>query len=543
MTALAALMVLGLVGAAILLPWRSDGSLEVEAKSLQRWGYYVTYSDRSLESLQQHLHQLDVVSPYYYHLTPNGSLKEFDEPATTAMIRASSDAKILPIIQNESRWDDFTRTMETGDKRQEVVDSLLDLVERKDYDGIHIDFEALNASDRQIVNDFMKRLSEAFRPRGLIVSQAIIPRVSDSSTLWGGAYDLKELAKYNDYIVLMAYDHTPIGATNPGPVAPLWWVRQVLSYSTSQASSSQLILGVPFYGYDWDESNSPPATAVSHTEAMELAKRDGATSGYSAEEQSPWIRYTDDEGNKHEIWFENSYSLEAKLQAAMEFDMAGFAAWRLGQEDPDSWRVIAAIESPATPVVPQPSTATSWYFPETGHTLSDEFLTYWTSNGGLERFGFPRTEPFVEFDPLVDQSFLVQYFERARFELHPEFAGTEFEVLLGHIGRWALQESRGVDPWQSAGPPEPGKRYFAESGHSMSPLFESYWEDNGGLYMFGYPISREFVERNPEDGTDYVVQYFERARFEYHPEYENTEFEVLLGLLGNEMLRERGWIR
>jgi hypothetical protein len=74
-------------------------------------------------------------------------------------------------------------------------------------------------------------------------------------------------------------------------------------------------------------------------------------------------------------------------------------------------------------------------------------------------------------------------------------------------------------------------------------LFEEHWETRGGLVHFGYPISDEFTETNPEDGADYTVQYFERARFEYHPEFAGTEFEVLLGLLGNEMLRERGWIR
>ena len=536
-------VVLVVVAVAILAPLRSEESMQVEARALQSWGYYVTYADDSLESLQENVDQLDVVAPYYYHLTPNGSLKEFDEPETTAYIRSNSSAKILPIVQNEPRWDDFTKTMKTGEKRQAFVDLLLDLVERKQYDGIHIDFEAINAADRDLLTDFMKRLSEAFRPKGLIVSQAIIPRVSETSTVWGGAYDQSELARYNDYIVLMAYDHTPVGATSPGPVAPLWWVRQVMAYSVTQVPTSQLILGVPFYGYDWNTETGPPATAVTHERAMELSQRDGATAGYSAENASPWVRYTDADGEEHEIWYEDSYSFEEKLESAMEFEMAGFAAWRLGHEDPDVWRVITSLETPATPVPPQPDTPTSRYFRETSHTLSDEFLAYWNANGGLARFGFPRTEPFVEYDPLEGQSYLVQYFERARFELHPEFAGTEFEVLLGHIGRWALQQYRGLDPWETAGDPQPGKRYFPETGHSMSTTFESYWESRGGLYRFGYPISDEFIEFNVEDGNSYLVQYFERARMEYHPELAGTEHEVLLGLLGNEMLRDRGWIR
>lgn len=540
---LATVVVVAIVLGAILIPLRSPGSQEAEAKALLRWGYYVTYAENSKASLEANLDQLDVVSPNYYHLTPNGSLKEFDEPETTATIRANSNAKILPIIQNEARWDDFTTAMKTSEQRQAVVELLVELVERKSYDGIHIDFEAINAADSDLLTDFMKRLSAAFKPRGLITSQAVISRLSDTSTVWGGAYDFENLAKYNDYIVVMAYDHTPIGSATPGPVAPLSWVRQTISYTSSQIPEDQLILGVPFYGYDWNTADGPPATAVTYDEAMELSRRNGATSGYSAEQSSPWVRYTDDDGDPHEVWFENSVSFEEKLQAAMDYDLAGFAAWRLGHEDADNWRIIANLETAASPIAPRPDTATSRYFAETGHSLSDEFLIYWDSRGGLSRFGYPRTEPFVEYDPLVGQSYLVQYLERARFELHPEFAGTENEVLLGHTGRWALEEQRGVDPWESAGPPQPGKRYFEETGHSMSPLFEEYWNERGGLLHFGYPISDEFTEANPEDGSDYIVQYFERARFEYHPEFAGTEFEVLLGLLGNEMLRERGWIR
>lgn len=540
---LAAVVVVAIVLGAILIPLRSPASHEAEAKALLRWGYYVTYADNSKASLEANLDQLDIVAPYYYHLTPNGSLKEFDEPETTATIRANSNAKILPIVQNEARWDDFTTAMKTPEQRQAVVELLVELVERKSYDGIHIDFEAINAADSDLLTDFMKRLSEAFRPRGLITSQAVIPRLSDTSTVWGGAYDFEKLAQHNDYIVVMAYDHTPVGSATPGAVAPLTWVRQAISYTSSQIPATQLILGVPFYGYDWNTAEGPPATAVTYDEAMELSRRSGATSGYSPEESSPWVRYTDDDGDPHEVWFENSMSFEEKLQAAMDYDLAGFAAWRLGHEDADNWRVIAALETPASPVSSRPHTLTSRYFSETGHSLADQFLTYWESNGGLSRFGYPRTEPFVEYDPLVGQSYLVQYFERVRFELHPEFASTQYEVLLGHTGRWALEEQRGVDPWESSGPPQPEKRYFDETGHSMSPLFEEHWETRGGLSHFGYPISDELTETNPEDGADYIVQYFERARFEYHPEFAGTEFEILLGLLGNEMLRERGWIR
>jgi len=66
----------------------------------------------------------------------------------------------------------------------------------------------------------------------------------------------------------------------------------------------------------------------------------------------------------------------------------------------------------------------------------------------------------------------------------------------------------------------------------LSGAFFQYWQQNGGLRQFGYPISEPVLEQSPTDGKTYMVQYTERARFEFHPEYSGTSAEVLLGLLG-----------
>lgn len=513
----------------------------VEARAMVRWGYYVTYDDTSFESLQQNVQQLDIVSPYFYHLTPSGTIKSFAEPETTQFLQ-SNGVKVVPLIQNESRWGEFTKTLETPEKRDAVVSLLVDLVESNGYDGIHIDFEAVNESDRDLLSDFMRRLDLAFSPRGWIVSQAVVARTSDASSSWGGAYDYARLAAYNDYIAVMAYDWGYAGKETPAPVAPQWWIENVVRYAVKNVPREKLLLGIPFYGYDWNTRTGPPASSVSYSDAMELAARPDAEMGYSQEDQAPWIRYTDDNGDPHLVWYEDARSFESKLTLVINEELAGFATWRIGHEDPASWTVIGALATPATRIPPVANTDDRIYFPETGHTLSNVFLDYWRSNGGLERFGYPRTEEFVEYDPMVGESYTVQYFERARFEYHPEYAGTEYEVLLGHIGRWALDQ-RGIDPWQTSADPKEGYRYFPESGHNLGGVFLDYWQANGGLPTLGYPISEEVVEVNPEDGKTYLVQYFERARMEYHPEYAGTKYEILLGLLGNEMLRERNWIR
>lgn len=77
------------------------------------------------------------------------------------------------------------------------------------------------------------------------------------------------------------------------------------------------------------------------------------------------------------------------------------------------------------------------------------------------------------------------------------------------------------------------QRYFPETGHWVSHGFLRYWQQFGGLPVFGYPISDEFVENGV------TVQYFERARFEWHPGAWPSHYDVLLGLLGNELTANR----
>jgi len=129
----------------------------------------------------------------------------------------------------------------------------------------------------------------------------------------------------------------------------------------------------------------------------------------------------------------------------------------------------------------------------------------------------------------------VQFFERVRLEYHPENAGTPYEVLLGQLGR-ELAGSRNDEPFRAV--PESAKAelnddgalFFPETKHTASNSFRLYWQANGGLPIFGYPLSQEFTERNADDGNSYAVQYFERARFEWHPEVKGGT--VLIGLMG-----------
>ncbi len=177
-------------------------------------------------------------------------------------------------------------------------------------------------------------------------------------------------------------------------------------------------------------------------------------------------------------------------------------------------------------------------FPETGFTVRDDFLAYWQTHGlefgdpnvayreSLALFGYPISDVFEE--RLEDgKTYRVQYFERARFEWHPENADPAYRVLLGQFGR----RIRPADPPAAE---VPGAAYYPQTGHNLGGRFREFWAQNGGLPVFGYPISEEFME-TLEDGKSYRVQYFERARLEHHPE-NPAPYDVLLGQFGRTVL-------
>jgi hypothetical protein len=199
------------------------------------------------------------------------------------------------------------------------------------------------------------------------------------------------------------------------------------------------------------------------------------------------------------------------------------------------------------------------YYPETRHNLYLPFLKYWDRIGGLPVFGYPISEAFLE--QIEGRWYMVQYFERQRFEWHydPDNPDHHREtdlskeywlplaqsVRLGRLGVEAL--SRQGRDWQTFPKGDPAApHFFQETGHAIAPEFWGYWSSHGlemdgkpgfssaeSLALFGYPISEAQVEHGR------LTQWFERARFEYFPEFAGTPYVVQLGLLGRELAEER----
>jgi predicted heme/steroid binding protein len=153
-----------------------------------------------------------------------------------------------------------------------------------------------------------------------------------------------------------------------------------------------------------------------------------------------------------------------------------------------------------------------------GHTIGGAFRTFFLANGGEAQFGVPTSEALL--DPA--SGLTVQYFSYARFELHND------SVELTRLGSVYGVDQSDTEPFTWQAQPaelEPGRVYIAESGHTLGGAFAWFYDQHGGAVLIGYPISEEFNEVQP-DGSELLVQYFERAHLSYHPAEAGTTREV-----------------
>ena len=181
---------------------------------------------------------------------------------------------------------------------------------------------------------------------------------------------------------------------------------------------------------------------------------------------------------------------------------------------------------------------------ETGRYICEPFLSYWSANRGIETFGFPITGRVEDRETNQAEGAMTQYFERQRLEHHPDLAGTPYEVSLGRLGVEVLEKNGRLWEHFIRGNPE-AEHYFQETGHTIDPLFIDYWTTHGldfgdpgvsfreSLALFGLPISELMIETN-SSFDQVVVQWFERARFEYHLR-NPPDSRILLGRLGAEL--------
>lgn len=295
----------------------------------------------SLPSLKAHSDVLTEIYPLWYHVRPDGSLKEEPNPDAIAYARKNG-IKVIPLVNVVPSQDAVLVDPTAMDN---TINNLVRVVKANNYDGVNIDFEFVPTTghqdfsvDRNKLTMFIKNLYNKLQPMGKEVHMAVLPHVGVTPEM-AGVYDYGALSPYLKKVTIMCYDHSQAGSP-PGPLAPFSWVESNVKTAINQGfKPSQICLGVATYGYDWP-AGKPNGFSVPTKQIMKEASMKGYNIKWSDKYQEPFYTYTGPEGDTREVWFENEATLQTKIDLVKKYNLTGLCIWRLGFEDRAFWGVI-----------------------------------------------------------------------------------------------------------------------------------------------------------------------------------------------------------
>ncbi|MFN8480953.1 MAG: glycosyl hydrolase family 18 protein [Kouleothrix sp.] len=300
-----------------------------------------SFDSTNRQSFEANADILDEVSPFWYSTDARGNLLHGADARDQTLIELahSKNVLVLPTIHNiVNGTDPIPAILSSPERRRQHVRNIVQEVVAHNYDGIDIDYELLDSSMRAAFSAFVTELGTALHAEGKQLTIAVHAKTSDYGGL-GGFQDWSVIGPAVDRMRIMTYDYHWRGG-GPGPVAPVYWVREVAEYAKATVDPAKVVIGVPFYGYNWPTSGD--ATPQIWEAINDLIQTYGLTVNFAESDangliQENWITY---KGRK--VWFATSRGLEAKISLVQELDLAGIAIWRLGGEDPKNWEAIRA---------------------------------------------------------------------------------------------------------------------------------------------------------------------------------------------------------
>jgi cellulose synthase/poly-beta-1,6-N-acetylglucosamine synthase-like glycosyltransferase/spore germination protein YaaH/peptidoglycan/xylan/chitin deacetylase (PgdA/CDA1 family) len=297
-----------------------------------RAAFYVNWDPMSYVSLKEGIGSLNLVMPEWFYINQRNLGLEEHIDAKGYQLMKKTGIPVMPVITNayngEFRPRVVSALLSSQQKRQKLIAQMLQSCQRHHFIGVNIDFEELQVSSNEALTAFVKELSAAFHRHGLYVSQDIQPNNED--------YDVRELAKYDDYLMLMAYDeHSAVSA--PGPVSSQQWIGHSLDAVASQIPESKIILGIGAYGYDWTPKGDNNQSITIH-DAMSLAADSDTPINFDPDTYSLYFSYRDEDDVSHQVYFNDAATNFNTLRYGCEYDVAGFGVWRLGSEDHRLWK-------------------------------------------------------------------------------------------------------------------------------------------------------------------------------------------------------------
>ncbi len=317
---------------------------QIDGKINLVWDYFSQYAkapDRSGTTIDG----VNVVSPSFFYIDSKGNFQEnVGERGKKYITWAhDNDYKVWAMVSNsfeENMLNVTSEIMNSYEKRQELIEKIVNACVKYNLDGINIDFENMKKEDKDMYSRFIIELTPRIKEMGLVISVDVT--APDGGETWSLCFDRNVIGHVADYIVFMAYDQTSSSSTKSGTTAGYNWVNLSLNkfLKTEEIDSKKIILAVPFYTVLWTENSDGKASGkVVNMKNVDNVLPDNVDKKWDDELKQNYVEY-EENGKTKKMWIEDIESIKAKLSLISSNNLAGVAEWAKDRENPDVWEVI-----------------------------------------------------------------------------------------------------------------------------------------------------------------------------------------------------------
>lgn len=294
----------------------------------------------SLPALEANAKLINIVSPFWYSVNAGGAVTSTKPDPKVTKFAKDNKIAVWALVNNAKAGSQPAGgVLDAANTRSNAVKNIVDIADKGGYQGIFLDFQLIPPNSGSNLTSFVTELAKQLHAKKKKLGVAIFPKIDVSPDV-SGAYDYAALSKQADMVLLMAYDRHYEGSV-PGPVSPLSWVEANLTSTLKSVSTSKLVLAIGTYGYDWP-SGGGNGEYIATRVALARAAKYGATVKRDSASGQPYFTYTDENGQGHEVWFQDAEAAKARIDLAKKHKLRGVGIWRLGFEEAGFWKVVSA---------------------------------------------------------------------------------------------------------------------------------------------------------------------------------------------------------
>ncbi len=286
--------------------------------------------------LEQWISDLTNIYTFSYGVNRDGSLTDLRDYRLTSVAEAAGVGTVMVLTpfneQGQFSNEIAEEILRSPEARQNLIEGILATLLDKNMSGVDFDFEFIKKEKSTLYVSLVQETAQRLHPYGLTTTVALAPKTSagQEGLLYSG-HDYAGMGQSADYTLLMTYEW---GYTYGPPmaVAPINKVREVLEYGLTEIPAEKILMGIPNYGYDWTlpfVKGESIARKITIEDGFAIAESYGVEILYDEEAQAPYFTYIDEDNLEHIVWFENQYSLSAKLSLIEEYGLAGAAYWNI----------------------------------------------------------------------------------------------------------------------------------------------------------------------------------------------------------------------